>query len=236
VPMSGSRRPIALRSGALRALLRQPDLPPDLVAKLTERAGDLARAERERDVATMRTIAWEAVWRRLPIALLCLVALVVVAGIAYLLSPAPPKAAPDASTAVSAAEPVLSVPDPTPGETSAVVSGPTNPPQPAREMASSPRPVPTQAVAGQAEARPASGANVGGAKRSDRAAQLSGSQTSSSPPAPLTAPVRSPLRSASAPLVPAPSEESSGPSEVAPPATPVAVPTSVPLVEVPSQP
>jgi len=111
--MNGPHRPVMLRPGALRALLRQPDLPPDLIAKISERAGDLARAEQARDAAAARAIAWEAVFRRLPVVLLSLLALAVAAGIAYLLSPVPPAAAPEPSTIArdpEDAQPVTSAP------------------------------------------------------------------------------------------------------------------------------
>lgn len=86
--MTGPDGPVPLRAGALRALLRQPDLPPDLVAKISARADHLARAEQRE----ARARGWVVPWSRLPIIVAILMTLVVAAGIAFTLLPAPPEA------------------------------------------------------------------------------------------------------------------------------------------------
>jgi len=238
--MSGSRRPVALRPGALRALLRQPDLPPDLVAKISERAGDLARAEQERAAETARAVAWEAVLRRLPVVLLSLLALAVAVGVAYLLSPVPPEAVPEPSTIAGEPEdgqPVAPAPAPLPasvqGEQPAATAEPASPPS-ARPAEGATSPLPVTAVrAKAAPARPSATHPAG----TDGAREIN---VSPSRPVPSEGEGAQPSRSAPAsspPTVSAQpgSSQPAGRSETAP-ATPVNVPTTVPLVVVPPQP
>jgi len=105
------RRPVPLRPGALRALLRQPDLPPDLVAKISARADHLARAEQQRGAGGH---GWRS---RMPVVVMVLAGLAATAGIAFLLSPAPPESAPASPISVpeeASARPSSAVPLPPP--------------------------------------------------------------------------------------------------------------------------
>lgn len=86
--MTGPDGPVPLRAGALRALLRQPDLPPDLIAKISARADHLTRAEQRGAGAR----GWHVPWSRLPIIVAILMTFVVAAGIAFSLLPMPPEA------------------------------------------------------------------------------------------------------------------------------------------------
>lgn len=238
--MSGPRRPVLLRPGALRALLRQPDLPPDLVAKISERAGDMARAEREHATAAARAVAWEAVLRRLPVVLLSLLALAGAAGVAYLLSPVPPEATPEPSPVAAEPEdarPVTPPPAPPPapaqGEAPVAAAEPVSPPatRPAEAAAPPPKIAPVQAKSPPV------------APKAVRPARTNRPRETKAPPSRPAAPERTaaqPVRSVPASPPPGPfaqpgSSRPAEPGETAP-AAPVTVPTAVPLVEVPPQP
>lgn len=244
--MSGPRRPVPLRPGALRALLRQPDLPPDLVAKITERADDLTRAEQDRDASIARTVAWEAVLRRLPIALLGLVALAGVAGLAALLLPAPPETGSQSAAApMPAEEPSAAL---IPARAATLTDD--EPPIPADGVASAPKQVPTREGVSVSSAesgetapnqvvRPSAPASRNaprpGASKVARAART----RARSNPVPLKKPVAQPVRPAPAPASP-PSPQAQSGNPVTPTggaaAGAVQVPAVIPLVEVPPQP
>jgi hypothetical protein len=75
--MTDKRRPVELQMGALRALLRQPDLPPDLAAKIQERTA--AEARRQKLDGSFR--------RRLPVIIVTLAAIAVAAVLALIVMP-----------------------------------------------------------------------------------------------------------------------------------------------------
>jgi len=242
--MSGPRRSVPLRPGALRALLRQPDLPPDLVAKITERAGDLTRAEQDRDAAVARTVAWEAVLRRLPIALLGLLALAGVAGLAALLLPAPPETVSESAAAPIPAEkpPAAFIPE------RPVALTEHEPPVPADEAASASEQVPARegvAVSSAKSGEAASSQVVRPSAPASRSASRSGASKAAraartrarSKPVPLKKPVAQPVRPVPAPASSAQVHDGNPvtPTGSAPVGT-VQVPAVVPLVEVPPQP
>jgi len=145
--MTDKRQPVELKMGALRALLRQPDLPPDLAAKIQERTA--AEARRQKLEGSFR--------RRLPAIIVTLGAVVVAAILALVVMPETSETKPQAE-----AGPAAEGASEEPGASPVIVVGPvsqllSNEALSVNEAAGvAPRSTPTAAISGAGQALPAS--------------------------------------------------------------------------------